>query len=137
VSSGQTIRDAVIPFLPSGVSSSQIGIIDATGSDFTLKSGSEISNNTRVLVNQRGIVAGWPLSPKGTKKIDKQKVIDGLESRIVRLQQVQQLIESDHAMAGLIDDVIGQRLKSQARRQQIISIVSNIVFLVAGWLLSG
>jgi len=56
----QTLRDAIASSgrLPAGMSSDLIGIIDVDGNDMTNVRGGEINNNTRVIVNQRGVVVG-------------------------------------------------------------------------------
>jgi len=59
-----------------------------------------------------------------------------LDQRIERLSHVRDSIEEDNALATLIDKVIGGQVATATRRQRLVTIIFNGIFLVAGWLLS-
>lgn len=67
---------------------------------------------------------------------DQGVIVANLGDRIQRLQQVRTWIGEDVALAHLIDTVIGQQVKTSEQRQARFSLILNIIFLIAGWLLS-
>jgi len=64
------------------------------------------------------------------------EIVAALDQRIDRLSHVRDWIAEDNALASLIDKVIGGQVAAAMRRQRIVNVVFNIVFLLAGWLLA-
>lgn len=58
IGSNQTVREVVGPYLPSSINSTNIGVIDVNGRDVTNVRGSDIEEDTRVIVNTTGFVPG-------------------------------------------------------------------------------
>jgi hypothetical protein len=58
-----------------------------------------------------------------------------LDERIARLTQIREWL-GDDTLRVMVDDVIGQQVKSAARRQVTYSFVIGVISLVVGWLLS-
>lgn len=62
--------------------------------------------------------------------------VANLDQRIGRLMQVRDWIQEDGDIARLIDTVIGKQVQSSERRQARLTVVLNVIFLLAGWALS-
>lgn len=58
-----------------------------------------------------------------------------LDERISRLTQIREWL-GDDTLRAMVDDVIGQQVKSAARRQVTFSFLIGVISLVVGWLLS-
>jgi hypothetical protein len=58
-----------------------------------------------------------------------------LDERITRLTQIREWL-GDATLRAMVDDVIGQQMKSAARRQVTYSFLIGVISLVVGWLLS-
>lgn len=58
-----------------------------------------------------------------------------LDERIVRLTQMREWLRDD-TLRTMIDDVIGQQVRTTAQRQLVYSFVVGVISLIAGWLLS-
>ncbi len=54
---------------------------------------------------------------------------------LARLTQIREWLEDD-TLRAMVDDVIGQQVKSAARRQVTFSFLIGVISLVVGWLLS-
>jgi hypothetical protein len=78
-----------------------------------------------------------PPAPSAAAPLPKQQTtVASLDQRITRLIQVRDWIQEDGDIARLIDTVIGRQVRSSERRQARFAIVLNVIFLLAGWLLS-
>jgi len=64
------------------------------------------------------------------------EIVSGLDQRIERLSHVRDWIDEDNELANLIDKVIGGQVAAAMCRQRAFNVAFNIVFLIAGWLLS-
>lgn len=71
-----------------------------------------------------------------SKPSPENDLIDALDDRIERLLQVRHWLDEDNEMARLLDSVIKQRVHISERRQTIINMALNTIFLIAGWGLS-
>jgi primosomal protein N'' len=65
-----------------------------------------------------------------------REIVEEIDRRISRLEQVRDWIDEDEYLAHLIDSVIGKQVKTSEQRQARKNIIMNIVFLLLGWLLS-
>lgn len=83
-------------------------------------------------VGSAGAVAAGP----GAVAVAPQRdALGELDLRITRLQQLREWLKDD-TLRAMMDDVIGQRVRSAERRQVVISAIVSVAALLAGWLLS-
>jgi hypothetical protein len=78
----------------------------------------------------RRILKGTPVTPAA------REIVEEIDHRISRLEQVRDWIDEDEYLAQLIDSIIGKQVKTSEQRQARRNIIVNIVFLLLGWLLS-
>lgn len=65
-----------------------------------------------------------------------QHMVETLDERIGRLNNIREWLQQDDDLARLIDGIIGKQVRASERRQARLSVVLNVVFLLAGWGLS-
>jgi hypothetical protein len=65
-----------------------------------------------------------------------REIVEEIDRRISRLEQVRDWIDEDEYLAHLIDSVIGKKVKASEQRQARRNIIVNVIFLLLGWLLS-
>lgn len=75
-------------------------------------------------------------APAAAPLPDQHTTLVNLDQRIGRLIQVRDWIQEDGDIARLIDTVIGKQVQSSERRQARLSVALNVIFLLAGWVLS-
>lgn len=75
---------------------------------------------------------GRPVAPTPAAR----EIVEQIDHRIERLEQVRDWIDEDEHLAHLIDSVIGKQVRASERRQARFNVLLNVIFLLAGWLLS-
>jgi hypothetical protein len=75
-------------------------------------------------------------APQGAPTATTQGMVETLDQRIDRLNNIRTWLQQDDDLARLIDGIIGKQVRASERRQARLSVVLNVVFLLAGWGLS-
>jgi len=81
-------------------------------------------------------VRRWGVGRPCTPIPPAQEIVMALDARIGRLEQLCDWIDEDEHLARFIDSVIGHQVRAAERRQARLSAGLNVLFMIAGWLLS-